>query len=196
MKNIFLCVLLVSTFVVSGCSSMSLASMYKMMSFDPLEVEPSEVVVAVQVPVGIVINNNDVVIKFNVKADDPNYSFEHEYFVNVNEKYELPDELKQKNKVDSNIFILQLNKNDALEMRHDQDVVKDYKKNSITGTINMSVNVNSACKNSDFSSENSELNVYLKLNNRDDFFAFMEDVNVFELERNESGYYKPISFCS
>ena len=63
-----------------------------MMSFDPLEVEPSEVVVAVQVPVGIVINNNDVVIKFNVKADDPNYSFEHEYFVNVNEKYELPDE--------------------------------------------------------------------------------------------------------
>ena len=193
-KRIFL--FLMITCVISGCSSIPLTTMYKMMSFDPLGVEPSEVIVAVQAPTGIVINNNDVVIKFNVKADDPNYSFEHKYFVKVNEQYKLPDELKQKNKVNSNIFILQLNKDDALEMRHGQDVVKKYKKNNITGSINMSVSVESACKNSEFSTKNSELNVYLKLNNKDDFFTFMEDVNVLELGDDESGYFKPIAFCS
>lgn len=194
-NSVFLFVFLMITSVISGCSSVPLTTMYKMMSLDPLGVEPSEVIVAVQAPTGIVVNNNDVVIKFNVKADDPNYSFEHEYFVKVNEEYALPDELKQKNKANSKIFILQLNKSDALKMLHGQDIVKKYKKNNITGSINMSVSVKSVCKNSDFSTKNNELNVYLKLNDKDDFFTFMEDVNVLELGDDESGYFKPITFC-
>ncbi|GAA61159.1 hypothetical protein P20652_3035 [Pseudoalteromonas sp. BSi20652] len=59
----------------------------------------------------------------------------------------------------------------------------------------MSVSVKSVCKNSDFSTKNNELNVYLKLNDKDDFFTFMEDVNVLELGDDESGYFKPITFC-
>ncbi|GAA61158.1 hypothetical protein P20652_3034 [Pseudoalteromonas sp. BSi20652] len=124
MNRILLFVFLMMTSVISGCSSVPLTTMYKMLSLDPLGIEPSEVTVAVQAPTGIVVNNNDVVIKLNVKADDPNYSFEHEYFVKVNEQYALPDELKQKNKANSKIFILQLNKSDALKMLHGQDIVK------------------------------------------------------------------------
>jgi hypothetical protein len=196
MKRIFVFIFLMITCVVSGCSSIPLTTMYKMMSVNPLELEPSEIVVAVQAPTGIVVNNNDVVIKFNFKTNDPNYSFEHEYFVKVNDQYVLPDVLKQKSNVDSKILILKLNKDDALKMLHGQDIVKKYRMNNSDGAGSFNLSVESVCKNSQFSTKNNELNVYLKLNDNDDFFTFMEDINVLELGEDKPGYFKPITFCT
>jgi hypothetical protein len=194
MKRIFVFLMIIC--VVSGCSSIPLTTMYKMMSVNPLELEPGEIVVAVQAPNGIVINNNDVVIKFNFKTNDPNYSFEHEYFVKVNDQYVLPDELRQKSNIDSKFFILQLNKNDALKMLHGQDIVKKYRINNSDGAGSFNLSVESACKNTQFSNNNNEVNVYLKLNDNDDFFTFMEDLNVLELGEDKPGYFKPITLCT
>ncbi|WP_350432631.1 hypothetical protein ABIS04_03525 [Shewanella sp. H8] len=194
MKHIF--VFLMIFWAVSGCSSIPLTTMYKMMSVNPLELEPGEIVVAVQAPNGIVVNNNDVVITFNFKTNDPNYSFEHEFFVEVNDQYVLPDELRQKSNNDSKFFILKLTKDDALKMRHGQDIVKKYRINNSDGAGSFNLSVESACKNSQFSNNSNELNVYLKLNDNDDFFTFMEDLNVLELGEDKPGYFKPITFCT
>jgi hypothetical protein len=196
MKRRFFFIFLMMISAVSGCSSIPLSTMYKMMSVNPLELEPSEIVVAVQAPNGIVISNNDVVIKFEFTTNDPNYNFEDEYFVKLNTQYVLPNELTQNINRDSTFYILQLSQDDTLKMLRGQELVKKYRMNNSDGGGSFNLSVESVCKNSQFSVKNNELNVFLKLNENDEFFTFMEDVNVLEIGEDKSGYIKPIRSCT
>ena len=196
MKRRFVFIFLMMICAVSGCSSIPLTTMYKMMSVNPLELEPSEIVVAVQAPNGIVVSNNDVVIKFEFTTNDPNYDFEDEYFVKLNTQYVLPNELTQEINRDSKFYILQLSQNDTLKMLRGQELVKKYRMNNSDGGGSFNLSVESVCKNSQFSVKNNELNVFLKLNENDEFFTFMEDVNVLEIGEDKSGYIKPIRSCT
>ena len=196
MKRRFIFIFLMMICAVSGCSSIPLTTMYKMMSVNPLELEPSEIVVAVQAPNGIVVSNNDVVIKFEFTTNDPNYNFEDEYFVKLNAKYVLPNELTQEINRDSKFYILQLSQDDTLKMLRGQELVKKYRMNNSDGGGSFNLSVESVCKNSQFSVKNNELNVFLKLNENDEFFTFMEDVNVLEIGEDKSGYIKPIRSCT
>ncbi|WP_351008998.1 hypothetical protein [Shewanella sp. S1-58-MNA-CIBAN-0166] len=196
MKRRFVFIFLMMICAVSGCSSIPLTTMYKMMSVNPLELEPSEIVVAVQAPNGIVVSNNDVVIKFEFTTNDPNYNFEDEYFVKLNTQYVLPNELTQEINRDSKFYILQLNQDDTLKMLRGQELVKKYRMNNSDGGGSFNLSVESVCKNSQFSVKNNELNVFIKLNENDEFFTFMEDVNVLEIGEDKSGYIKPIRSCT
>ena len=196
MKRRFIFIFLMMICAVSGCSSIPLTTMYKMMSVNPLELEPSEIVVAVQAPNGIVVSNNDVVIKFEFTTNDPNYNFEDEYFVKLNTQYVLPNELTQKINRDSKFYILQLSQDDTLKMLRGQELVKKYRMNNSDGGGSFNLSVESVCKNSQFSVKNNELNVFIKLNENDEFFTFMEDVNVLEIGEDKSGYSKPIRSCT
>lgn len=196
MKRRFVFIFLMMICAVSGCSSIPLTTMYKMMSVNPLELEPSEIVVAVQAPNGIVVSNNDVVIKFEFTTNDPNYNFEDEYFVKLNTQYVLPNELTQEINRDSKFYILQLSQDDTLKMLRGQELVKKYRMNNSDGGGSFNLSVESVCKNSQFSVKNNELNVFLKLNENDEFFTFMEDVNVLEIGEDKSGYIKPIRSCT
>jgi hypothetical protein len=196
MKRRFFFIFLMMISAVSGCSSIPLSTMYKMMSVNPLELEPSEIVVAVQAPNGIVISNNDVVIKFEFTTNDPNYNFEDEYFVKLNTQYVLPNELTQNINRDSTFYILQLSQDDTLKMLRGQELVKKYRMNNSDGGGSFNLSVESVCKNSQFSVKNNELNVFLKLNENDEFFTFMEDLNVLEIGEDKSGYIKPIRSCT
>ncbi|MEH6735230.1 MAG: hypothetical protein V7690_11370 [Shewanella sp.] len=196
MKRRFVFIFLMMICAVSGCSSIPLTTMYKMMSVNPLELEPSEIVVAVQAPNGIVVSNNDVVIKFEFTTNDPNYNFEDEYFVKLNTQYVLPNELTQEINRDSKFYILQLSQDDTLKMLRGQELVKKYRMNNSDGGGSFNLSVESVCKNSQFSVKNNELNVFLKLNENDEFFTFMEDLNVLEIGEDKSGYIKPIRSCT
>jgi hypothetical protein len=196
MKRRFIFIFLMMICAVSGCSSIPLTTMYKMMSVNPLELEPSEIVVAVQAPNGIVVSNNDVVIKFEFTTNDPNYNFEDEYFVKLNAKYVLPNELTQEINRDSKFYILQLSQDDTLKMLRGQELVKKYRMNNSDGGGSFNLSVESVCKNSQFSVKNNELNVFLKLNENDEFFTFMEDVNVLDIGEDKSSYIKPIRSCT
>jgi hypothetical protein len=196
MKRRFIFIFLMMICAVSGCSSIPLTTMYKMMSVNPLELEPSEIVVAVQAPNGIVVSNNDVVIKFEFTTNDTNYNFEDEYFVKLNAKYVLPNELTQEINRDSKFYILQLSQDDTLKMLRGQELVKKYRMNNSDGGGSFNLSVESVCKNSQFSVKNNELNVFLKLNENDEFFTFMEDVNVLDIGEDKSSYIKPIRSCT
>lgn len=196
MKRRFVFIFLMMICAVSGCSSIPLTTMYKMMSVNPLELEPSEIVVAVQAPNGILVSNNDVVIKFEFTTNDPNYNFEDEYFVKLNTQYVLPNELTQEINRDSKFYILQLSQDDTLKMLRGQELVNKYRMNNSDGGGSFNLSVESVCKNSQFSVKNNELNVFLKLNENDEFFTFMEDVNVLEIGEDKSGYIKPIRSCT
>ncbi|MGM7447414.1 hypothetical protein ACP7H9_02730 [Idiomarina sp. ST20R2A10] len=193
LKIIFLTSIL--TFVAS-CSNIPLSTMIKMMNLNPLETDPKQLVVAVVAPDGVNVQDGDVVIDFNFRTDDPSTSFDHHFPVIINEDYAVPDNLKEDIEGNERITVMQLSKEDAQTMAEGQQMVKDYRENNEKGGAgSMNVRLVSACRDENFSWGNSELNVYLKTQDDEDFFLFLEDMDVTKLDTDVQRNINSIPTC-
>ncbi|MDV6315333.1 hypothetical protein RBK99_02935 [Idiomarina sp. HP20-50] len=190
-------ILLASTLIlVASCTNIPLSTMIKMMKLNPLETDPQQLVVAVVAPDGVNVRDGDIVIDFSFRADEPNVSFEYHFPVIVNDDYSVPDSLKEDVQDNEKIMIMQLSKEDAQTMAKGQQTVKDYRKNNEKGGAgSMNVRLVSACRNNEFSWGNSELNVYLKTQDAENFFLFLEDMDVTKLETDVQRNINAIPKC-
>lgn len=169
--------------LVTACSNIPLSTMIKMMNLNPLETDPEQLVVAVKAPDGVNVRDGDVVIDFNFRTDDPSTSFDHHFPVIINDDYLVPDNLKEDIEDNEKITIMQLSKQDAQTMYEGQKAVKEYRsKNEAGGAGSMNVRLVSACRGDNFSWSNSELDVYLKTQDDEDFFLFLEDMDITKLD--------------
>lgn len=177
-------ILLISTLVfVASCSNIPLTSMFKLMNFNPLETDPSQLRVAVRAPEGISVRDGDIVINFSFKTDDPSVSFNHSFDVIKNESYELSTDLTAEIEGNEKISVMQLREEDAQTMADGQQAIKAYRREHENGGAgSMNVRLVSACRNEGFSWDRSALNVYLKTEADADFFLFLEDMDVTKLD--------------
>ncbi|RUO68958.1 hypothetical protein [Idiomarina ramblicola] len=153
------------------------------MNLNPLETDPKQLVVAVKTPEGVDVRDGDVVIDFSFRTDDPDVSFNHNFPVITNDDYVIPDSLKENIEDKEKVTIMQLSKQDALTMYEGQQAVKEYRrKHEEGGAGSMNVRLVSACRGDNFLSSNSELNVYLKTQDDENFFLFLEDMDITELD--------------
>lgn len=181
---------------VASCSNIPLSTMIKMMNLNPLETDPQQLVVAVKAPQGVNVRDGDVVIDFNFRTDDPSTSFDHHFPVIINEDYAIPDSLKEDIEENEKITVMQLSKEDAQTMAKGQQMVKGYRENNEKGGAgSMNVRLVSACRDEKFSWGNSELNVYLKTQDDEDFFLFLEDMDVTKLDTDVQRNINAIPNC-
>lgn len=182
--------------LVTACSNIPLSTMIKMMNLNPLETDPEQLTVAVKAPQGVNVRDGDVIIDFNFRTDDPNSSFDHHFPVIINEDYAIPDSLKEDIEKNEKIMVMHLSKEDAQTMAEGQQMVKDYReKNEKVGAGSMNVRLVSACRDENFSWGNSELNVYLKTQDDEDFFLFLEDMDVTKLDTDVQRNINAIPKC-
>nr|WP_282444910.1 hypothetical protein [Idiomarina sp. ATCH4] len=166
------------------------------MNLNPLETDPQQLVVAVRSPEGVNVRDGDIVIDFNFRTDDPDYSFDHALPVIINDDYAVPDGLKEDIEGNEKITVMQLSREDAEIMTKGQQMVRDYRENNEKGGAgSMNVRLVSACRDDNFSWGNSELNVYLKTQDDEDFFLFLEDMDVTKLETDVQRNINAIPKC-
>jgi len=192
MKNLKGLILVAATLLITACTSIPLSTMYKMMNFSPLEFDPRELVVAVKEPRGMKVRTGDLIVDFAFKAKEEKDSFKHRFLVQVNPNYQLPPELAKEVLRGDNMTILQLSKEDALTMYNGQQAVKKYRENSDEGVGRFGLKVESACRDENFSINDSKLNMYVKLEKDEEFFIFTEDLELVDM----SGALEKIPSCS
>ncbi|WP_287817781.1 hypothetical protein [Idiomarina sp.] len=169
--------------LVTACSNIPLSTMIKMMNLNPLEADPKQLVVAVVTSEGIDVRDGDIVIDFSFRTGDPSTSFAHNFPVIINDNYTVPGSLKGDVDGNEKVTVMQLSKENAQTMSEGQQAVKEYRrKNEGGGAGSMNVRVVSACRENNFTWGNSELNVYLKTQDGEDFFLFLEDMDVTKLD--------------
>ncbi|EKE83432.1 hypothetical protein [Idiomarina xiamenensis] len=185
LKKSKLFILISALAMLVSCSNIPLTTMIRMINLNPLETNPSEFIVAVKTPQGIAVQEGDIVVDFSFRTDDPNVSFAHSFPVIVDNNYAIPDDLKEDLSDDEKITIMKLSAQDAVTMSQGQQAVKAYrKKYENKGAGSMNVRLLSACRNDDFSWQNTELDVYLKTDSDDDFFLFLENMDINELDND------------
>ena len=192
MTNLKGLILVAATLFISACTSIPLSTMYKMMNFSPLEFDPRELVVAVKVPHGMKVRTGDLIVDFGFKAKDVKDSFKHQFLVQVSPNYQLPPELAKEVSLGDNMTILQLSKEDALTMYNGQQAVRKYRENSDDGAGSFGLKIESACRDENFSINDSKLNIYVKLEKDEEFFIFTQDLELVDM----SGALEKIPSCS
>lgn len=182
---------------ITACTTIPVSTMLKMVRLNPLDMDPTQLVVAVKSPEGLSVQDGDVVVNFIFRTDNPETSFSHQFPVIVNDDYVVPDSLKRDLKVNESITILQLSEEDARTMYEGQQAVKNFRHNHEgSGAGNINVDLISACRDEEFSWRDSRLNLYLKTNDEEDFFLFMRNVDVTKLSDEAEGEFDALPSCS
>ncbi|RYV01665.1 hypothetical protein SOPP22_14970 [Shewanella sp. OPT22] len=196
MKKIILVFLACSTMLLSACSNIPLTTIYKMMTMNPLDVDPRQLVVAVGSPKGISIQTGDVVIHFEYKTPQSNVTLKHEFFVQVNPNYKIPTELKEEVEDNNQITVLQLSKHDAEAMYQAQKKIKAYKQKYDDGLGKFTIQIKASCMTKSYLKDELELDLFLKLKDDEEFFTFMEDIDVMELKNKQEMPSNKMTECS
>jgi len=181
--------------LITACTTIPLSTMYKMRNFSPLTVDPQQLLVAVRVPAGMKVRDGDIVIDFGFKTPKPEANFKHQFLVQVNPDYPIPEKLKEDIQDNEHISVLQRSKEDALKMIQAQQAVKAYRENHDDGTGSFGLKIESACRDEGFSQKNALLNIYIKLKDDEDFFVFIQDMDLTTLDNGDQDAFDKIPHC-
>lgn len=196
MKKWNLAILISAVMVLTACSNMPLSTMYKMIRLNPLDIDPRQLVVLVRVPEGMKVRHGDIVIDFEFQTEQPNVSFNHKFLVQVNSDYPIPEALTQDIHMNEHITIFKLSKEDALAMYNGQQAVKSYRVDHEDGAGSFGLKIQSACRDENFSVNDSKLDVYVKLKDDEEFFIFTEGLKLMEINDGMQGAFKKLRNCS
>ncbi|RLV58116.1 hypothetical protein D5018_19030 [Parashewanella curva] len=195
MKKLSLAIVVCFSTLMAGCMNIPLTTMYKIMTMNPYEIDPRQMVVAVGSPEGLSVENDDIVIDFHFTAPQEPVSFKHKFFVQVNSDYPLPEELKDELYDNRKITVLQLSENDAELMYQAQQTVKSYREKHEDGAGTIFIRIQSVCFNKRFSIDDAELDLFLKIKENEEFFTFMEGLDATDLESNRDKNANKIRQC-
>lgn len=182
--------------LLTACSSMPLSTMFKMIRLNPLDIDPRELVVAVHVPQGMKVRDGNIVIDFKFDTGQPTNSFTHKFLVTVNADYQIPPALTEDLSPNEHITVLQLSKQDAETMYQAQQTVKAYRENNDDGVGSFGLKLNSACRDKNFSINDSNLDLFVKLKDDEEFFVFIEDLNLADMTSGAEDILANIPNCS
>ena len=166
------------------------------MTMNPLDIDPSQLVVAVGSPDGLSVQDGDIVIDFHYTLPKNKVNAKNQFIVKVVPDYPLPPELKEEEQDNSKITVLKLSEQDALIMYKAQQEIKAYKKDHDDGSGTFFVQIKSACITKNFSFKELELDLFLKLHSDEGFFTFMEDIDVMELKNSNKLPSNQIAECT
>lgn len=195
MKKLPLAIVVCFSMLMAGCMNIPLTTMYKIMTMNPYEIDPRQMVVAVNSPEGLSVENDDIVIDFHFTAPQEPVSFKHKFFVQVNSDYLLPEELKDELYDNRKITVLQLSEKDAELMYQAQQTVKSYREKHEDGAGTIFIRIQSVCFNKGFSIDDAELDLFLKIKENEEFFTFMEGLDATDLESNRNKSANKIRRC-
>lgn len=192
MTKLKLLIFITTIMLMTACSNIPFTTMYKLMMIEPLDIDPRQLVIIVRAPNGIKVRDGDIVIDFSYQAEE---YFKHKFLVKVTPDYQIPSELIKETRPNEHLTVLQLSKKDATIMYQAQQIFKKRKKEGKKTGGGIGIHVVSVCRDNSFSWENTQLDIHLKFKDDEEFFTFMENIDVTELDDDVKGTFNNIAFC-
>ncbi|MBU2880791.1 hypothetical protein KO525_16510 [Psychrosphaera sp. B3R10] len=187
----------VVTFILNGCMSMPISTMYKMSQFSPLDIKPHELKVAIRTNEAINIQSGAVQISMDVqskgmeKASGISKSQLDEFgpvdiALKMNVRV-LPENKKGFTPIllddigdDERLTILSLSDEDAQSMSDTLALVRKYRANGIKPRGSFGISTQSQCFG-DFSGfDELEVDVFIQVDNQEGYIMFLEDIDIIE----------------
>lgn len=171
---------------LSGCMSMPLTSMYKLSKINPLEAKPEDIRIAIRTLDIVSIEKGMVQMRIAYTADDDSIRFDHTYLVEVIQNDLLSKVLldtKQPNEV---VTVMHLSAEDATQMLHWQQQIREYKQRGGEGTGTFTIGVSDTCLLERLPEDELEVDIFIQVDSQDGYFVMFEDMDLLDLEEAEA----------
>lgn len=187
--------------LLSACTSMPLKTMYKMSQFSPMDIEPQGLRLAVRTDQGIQLKKGAVTISFGFESVGseslPAVKEDHRFQVMI-----LPDvkagfspilfeDIEDK----ESVTVMQLSEQDAQTMAQAQALIRQYKAADVETKGYFSLGLEGKCFGNMSAYEYLEADLFLKTNTTEDYFIFLEDVDIIEQAKDHNVDLKQINKC-
>ena len=170
--------LLLIVLSITGCAGIPLSSVYKMMTADPLEFHPDSVSIAIKRSKAIQINTGDVVMNMHIHSKSPYLKISQKYFFRVDN---IPRSSAFVDGLNENqaLTVLTLSPEDVIQMKNLQKEMKKHLNNGGSrDDFGFSITVLNGCKNTKNIPKSVLVSLFLKLDNRSEFFPLYENFDV------------------
>lgn len=187
--------------MLSGCMSMPVGTMLKMSQFSPMDIEPAGLRLAIRTDQAIKIEQGAVYVKFGFETEGtdklPPVSRNHQFNVQV-----LPD-LKAGysallfDDIESNetVTVLKLSDQDARIMQQAQSLIKQYKDADADVKGHFSLGMQNKCFGNVESFETLDVDLFLRTSMQDDYFLFLENVDIIEQAKEHNVNLQQVNKC-
>ncbi|QTH63054.1 hypothetical protein J1N51_09895 [Psychrosphaera ytuae] len=187
--------------LLSACMSMPLKTMYKMSQFSPMDIEPQGLRLAVRTDQGIQLQKGAVTISFgfeslgngDLAAVKEDYAFKVVILPDVKTGFSplLFDGIAD----NESVTVMQLSEQDAQTMAQAQALIRQYKAADVDINGYFSLGMEGKCFGNMSAYEYLEADLFLKTNTTEDYFIFMEDVDIIEQAQDHDIDLKQINKC-
>ena len=185
------------TVLLTACMSMPISTMYKMSQFSPLDMEPSEIRVAIRTNEVIDVQNGAVKISMGLASEGLNEDGEKVHPA-IDEKYEFQVQVLTDSKADitpilldgleerERLTILKLSNEDAKVMADVLALARKYKASNVKINGSFSIGTENSCFGNISQFEELEVDVFLQTDNKEGYMLFIEDIDIIEeaIDRN------------
>ncbi|WP_298445147.1 hypothetical protein [uncultured Ferrimonas sp.] len=179
--------------LLGACSSMPISTMYKMVTLEPLEIDPQQVKFAVRTDRNAVIGEKGVVMGLSYHSEDGQVQLDEEYSVRVNHDMRPSGVLLQGQEPGEQVVIFSLSPRDAQSMRRFQQKVAKHQENGVEGSGGLSINLDEFC----FKQAPTEpvlADMFMQTERADGFFVFLNNVDILEPDCDNCEI-EPIPLC-
>ncbi len=193
-------------FALTGCMSMPISTMYKMVAFSPLDMKPNEMRVAIRTNEAIDVQSGAVKIFMGLKSEGLTEDGEKVQQA-IEEKYEFLVQVQPDIKADfspmlldgiedrERLTILKLSNEDAQTMTDGLTLAKKYKASKAQISGSFSISTENSCFGNLSQFEELEVDVFLQTDNKDGYMLFLEDFDIIEEAQDRNVDLKAVNKC-
>jgi hypothetical protein len=194
--------ILAFTLSLAACMSMPMTTMYKMSQLSILDIEPSEISVAIRTNESVKVETGAANIRLAMKTeglvDDSVNRFESEQFPPFDLQYkfqiqvlpgfksEMASILSDGIEAQEQITILKLSEEDAATMTTAMARVKSYKAKGVEVNGQFSFGIGSSCFGDLAAFDELKVDLFIQTDADDGYMLFLEDMDIIEESRDRS----------
>jgi hypothetical protein len=177
---------IITAFVLTGCMSMPIMTMYKLSQLSPLDIQPSNIRVALRTDKAITIEDGATEINMSYYSEGGHtlapVSMEHSFYIRTTPQQASPlsDILLDGMEDNEQITLLSLSDEQAQKMADILAIAKKYKANDIKGKGEFSIHIQEACFGNISQFDSLALDIFLQTDAADGYMMFLENIDIIE----------------
>lgn len=186
---------------LAGCTSMPISTMLKMSQFSPMDIEPEGLRLAIRTDQAVKLKQGAVQIAFGFESAGtdvlPSVKEEHSFKVEVLSDMTtgLPPILFEDIEPNETVTILKLSAEDADIMQKAKALIKKYKSADAKTKGFFSFGFEDQCFGNIDGFESLDVDLFLKTTTSEDYFLFMEDMDILEEAADNNVNLKEVNKC-
>lgn len=176
MKQIFLIILILS---ICNCTSIPTGSLFRLITLDPIDLEPSNTAVALKAPNYVRISSGNVVLKIGKVDSSGNTEFEYVFPLAAKDTPFIPKGIYEQIRRDEKLTVFKISDPDVIKIISLKEQIEIHiASGGRKEDYYLGITITGGCKTENFIQTVTPYSLYLKTDSESEYFTMIKDYDI------------------